>query len=60
MIKANELRAGNFHEAPEFSIPRMGISSPKINGKCWNSITSEQVKFTAECMRKLPQPQSPT
>lgn len=49
MIPATELRIGNIHESADFAIPRMGISSVKIDGKSFSMITSEGIRMVEEC-----------
>lgn len=39
-IPANHLRAGNFHVGKDFSIPRLGIFSVKIDENSFHAITS--------------------
>jgi len=47
-ISASELRIRNIHEGDDFSIPRLGISSVKIDGKSFNHITSYGIHLVDE------------
>lgn len=45
---AHELRIGNIHEGTDFSIPRLGMSSVKINGQSFNHIASYGIHLVDE------------
>lgn len=42
-ISARELRIGNIHQSEDFAVPRMGISSVKIDGKSFSYITGHGI-----------------
>ncbi len=48
MIKAAEIRKGNYHEGVDFSIPRLGMSSRKINGIVPHAITTYGIYMVDE------------
>jgi len=45
---ATELRIGNYEQAEELSIPKLGIQSVKINGKAFGSIASHGIHLVDE------------
>lgn len=48
MIRANDLRIGNYHETFPISIPRIGIQQVTIEGKGYSAITSYGIHLV-EC-----------
>lgn len=40
LIKAQDLRKGNFHQSDDFSIPRLGLASVKVDGKSYSAIST--------------------
>lgn len=47
-MKANELRIGNIHETNCFDIPREGIRSFRIDGKCYSYITGHGISLVEQ------------
>ena len=52
-IKPEELRIGNYHKSDDFNIPRMGISSDKINGQSYAAITGHGISLVEQGELKI-------
>lgn len=53
MVKASDLRSGNLHEGKDFSIPRLGWSSVKIDDKVYEAITAFGIRLVEQGLLKF-------